>query len=45
MSDKEKMSLLHDHKNDAVNRLGVLKYMVWTGTGDLGVMQGGVLKS
>jgi Icc protein len=45
MSEEKKDELEHDHKHDGVDRQGLLKCVAWAGTGALGVMQGGVLKS
>jgi len=45
MSKEKKDQLLHDHNHDGVNPQGFLKCLAWAGTGALGFMQGGVLKS
>ncbi len=45
MSEERKDELHHDHIHDGVDRQEALKCMAWAGTGELRVMQGGVLKS
>jgi hypothetical protein len=45
MSEERKDELHDDHIHDGVDRQECLKCVAWVGTGELCVMQGGVLKS
>jgi Icc protein len=45
MSEEKKDELLYDHNHDGVDQQGFLKCVAWAGTGELCVIQGGVLKS